>query len=127
MADPSNNQKENQTTRDYFHDRFVLLMLTINTFLAVVCIVSIFLRLGDTSSSYIEAYRANLGINAYSVGGVEQIISFAIFALAVLVGQFFLSLKFHPIRKQASWLIMLLASLLLLLSIIVGNSLLGLR
>lgn len=120
MADHSN-------THNYFHDRFVLLMLTINIFLTLLCIATILLRLGDTGSSYIQSFRANLGLNAYSAGGVGQIFSFAVFAVTVLAGQTFISLKLHPIRKQASWIVMLMACLLLVLTTIIGNSLLQLR
>lgn len=120
MADHSNIRK-------YFHDRFVLLMLTVNIFITIVCIVTILLRLGDTSGSYIQSYRGNLGLNAYSVGGVEQIISFIVFAVAVLAGQVWISLKLHPLNKQASRVVMLMAMLLLILCVVVSNSLLQLR
>ncbi len=113
--------------RKYFHDRFVLLMLTINVFLTVVAVSSVLLRLGDTSNIYIQTYRSNLGLDGYFRGGVEQLIAFAVFAVLVLVGQFFLSLKFHSVRKQASWIMMILGSLLLVLTLLVSNALLELR
>lgn len=118
---------EHPHAKKYFHDRFVLLMLTINIFLTIVCIAAVLFRLGDTSSSYIDAYRANLGLDAYSVGGVSQIIAFAIFSVLVVVGQGFLSFRLHRIRKEVAWMVMALATLLLILSIIVSNSLLQLR
>lgn len=113
--------------KKYFHDRFVLLMLTINIFLTLVITASILLRLGDTGNSYIQSYQANLGLNAYKVGGVGQILSFIVFAFTVLIGQFLISLHFHSIRRHASWIIMVLAMLLLILCLIVSNSLLRLR
>lgn len=113
--------------KKYFHDRFVLLMLTINVFLTFVIIALIMLRLGDTGASYVQSYRANLGLNAYKAGGVEQTISFAVFAVVVLAGQTWLSLKFHEIRKHASWIVMMLAFLLLVLTLIISNALLQLR
>ena len=118
---------DHSNIRKYFHDRFVLLMLTVNSFLTVVVIASVLLRIGDTSNSYIQSYRQNLGLNAYSAGGPEQIISFAVFAVFVLAGQFYISLKMHPIRKHVSWMIMLMGSLLLVLALIVSNALLQLR
>ncbi|MGI9028094.1 MAG: hypothetical protein ACR2FM_04635 [Candidatus Saccharimonadales bacterium] len=116
-----------QHLKKYFHDRFVLLMLTINIFLTFVAVAIILLRLGDTGNSYIQAYRSNLGFNQYQAGGVEQIISFAVFAVAVLVGQFVISLRFHSIRRHVSWSVMMLATLLLVLTLIISNSLLQLR
>lgn len=113
--------------RKYFHDRFVLVALTINVFLTLLAIAFVTLNLGDTGSSYIQSYRSNLGLNAYQVGNVGQIISFAVFSVAVLVGQFVISLKFYGIRKHVSWIIMVLGMLLLVLSLIVSNALLQLR
>ena len=113
--------------RKFFHDRFVLLMLTINVFLTFLCVALVLFKLGDTGSSYIQSYRSNLGLNAYSAGGLGQIISFAVFAVIVMIGQFFISLRLYGVRKHASWTIMLLAALLLVLSILISNSLLGLR
>lgn len=122
-----NETTQNPHLRKYFHDRFVLLMLTINVFLTIVCVAFVLLRLGDTSNSYIQAYRSNLGLGGYQGGGVGQLISFAVFAVLVLIGQFFISLKFHAIRKHAAWTMMVLAALLLVLCLTVSNSLLGLR
>lgn len=113
--------------RKYFHDRFVLVALTINVFLTLLAIAFVTLNLGDTGSSYIQSYRSNLGLNAYQVGNVGQIISFAVFSVAVLIGQFVISLKFYGIRKHVSWIIMVLGMLLLVLSLIVSNALLQLR
>lgn len=113
--------------KKYFHDRFILLMLTVNVFLTFVTIASTLLRLGDTGNDYIQAYRGNLGFNAYSVGGAEQIVSFAVFAVIVLVGQFIFSYKLHEVRKEVSWIITVLGMLLLILTLIVSNALLGLR
>lgn len=118
---------EHSNTHKYFHDRFVLLMLTINIFLTFVCVATILLRLGDTGNSYIQSYRANLGLNAYSAGNIGQIISFAVFAVTVLIGQTIISLKLHSIRKHVSWIAMVMAMLLLVLCTIVSNALLQLR
>lgn len=122
-----NKETSRQHLKKFFHDRFVLLMLTVNLFLAFIAVTLILLNLGDTSNSYIQSYRANLGLNAYKVGGVEHIISFVVFTVMVLVGHFIISLRLHSIRRHASWAIMLLAALLLILCILVSNSLLRLR
>lgn len=121
------NETSRQNLKKYFHDRFVLLMLTINIFLTFVTVAVILLNLGDTSNSYIQAYRSNLGLNAYQVGGVGQIISFAVFAVAALVAQILISVRFYSIRKEASWTILVLGTLLLILTLIVSNALLQLR
>lgn len=117
----------NPILKKYFHDRIVLLLLTVNVFLTIVCIAAVLLRIGDVSSNYITSYRSNLGLNAYSVGGVWQMISFAVYAGLVLVGQFFVSLRMYAIRRAMAWTTMLLGTLLLVLCLIISNSLLGLR
>lgn len=122
-----NKETSRAHLKKYFHDRFVLLMLTVNIFLTLVITALILLRLGDTGNSYIQAYRSNLGLNAYKVGGVGQILSFIVFAFSVLAGQFLISLHFHSIRRPASWIVMILAMLLLILCLIVSNALLRLR
>lgn len=122
-----NKETSRAHLKKYFHDRFVLIMLAINISLTLVITALVSLRLGDTGNSYIQAYRSNLGLNAYKVGGVEQILSFIVFAVSVLIGQFVISLHFHTIRRHASWIIMILAMLLLVLCLIVSNSLLRLR
>jgi hypothetical protein len=113
--------------KKYFHDRFVLLMLTINSFLALFITASILLRLGDTSDVYIKSYRENLGLNGYEAGGLGQILSFIIFAGFILIMQFALSLRIYHLRKQVAWAVMILGGVLLLLSLIVSNALLELR
>lgn len=122
-----NKETSRAHLKKYFHDRFVLLMLTINIFLTLIIAAVVLLRLGDTGNSYIQAYRSNLGLNAYKVGGVGQILSFIAFAVLVLAGQFLISLHFHTVRRHASWIIMILAMLLLILCLVVSNSLLRLR
>jgi hypothetical protein len=113
-------------TRRYFHDRFVLLMLTINLFLACVSLVGILARLGEPGDTYVHQFRANLGLNAYDAGGAGEIVSFAVFAVFIFAAQLILSLRLYPIRKAASWMIMTLAMLLLVLTLIVSNALLAL-
>lgn len=117
----------NSLLKEYFHDRIVLLLLTVNVFIAILCVATVLLRLGDFGSNYIQSYRSNLGLNAYSVGGTGQMISFALYAVLIVAGQFFVSLRFYAIRRAVAWIVMLLATLLLVLCLIISNSLLGLR
>ncbi len=69
-------------SKKYLHDKFVLLLASINIFLALLCAVLILLRLGvgQGSEGYIVQYRANLGISAYKTGSVTTILSFVLFA-----------------------------------------------
>ncbi len=113
--------------RAFFHDRFVTLMLSVNSFLLVLIIVSILLRLGDTGDGYVVQYRANLGLDGYRVSDIKEILSFIIFAIIVFSFQFVLGVRMHHLSKKMTHAILLLTSVLLILALLVSYSLLGLR
>ncbi len=115
--------------KKYFHDRLILLLLSVNGFLAFLCIALVFLRLGAAAGSqgYIVQYRANLGISAFKTGGVSTIVAFAFFALIVLAAQVALSIRTYEIRRELSVAILGLGLPLLVLAVIVSNALLVLR
>ncbi len=114
-------------TTKYFHDRWVLLLLSANAFLTLLTVVSVLTRLQGGGDGFIVQYRGNLGISAFKTGGVEQIISFVAFALLVFGIHAFLSWKTYQIRHQLSVVILVLGFLLLLTGVIVSDSLLTLR
>jgi hypothetical protein len=115
-------------SKKYFHDHLVLLLLSINAFLAIAGSIFILVRLSTThGNGFIVQYRATLGIDAYKSGSVLEIFSLVAFALLVLVVHSVLSLRTYPIHRQLSVAILSLGILLLVLTIIVSNSLLVLR
>ncbi|HTE22727.1 MAG TPA: hypothetical protein VK674_06870 [Candidatus Limnocylindria bacterium] len=112
----------------YFHDRLVVLLLSINTFLALLGGILVLFRLDAGGSDvYIVQYRANLGLSAFKRGGSAPLLSFAVFGLLVLAVHVILSMRVYPVRRQFAITILAMASLLLCLSIIVSNALLILR
>lgn len=114
--------------RTYFHDHFVLLLLTVNTFLALFTVIFVFLRLSSSSgSSYIVQYRSNLGVSAFKTGSVSEIVSFAVFALLLLAVNAVLSYKTYSINRNLSISVLSLGILLLVLDILVSNALLMLH
>lgn len=113
------------TPRKYFHDRIVLLLLSINAFLAIASSIAILLRIDpDPNTTYAIQYRARLGINAFQSGSSTEIVSFAVFALFVFGFHFYLSRKAYHIKRHFSIAFLGLGTLLLSLSIIVSNALL---
>ena len=115
-------------TQKYFRDRLVLLLLTVNIFLAALATILILLRVsGGHGSGYFVQYRANLGLNAYTVGSVWGILAFAVFAVAVAAFHWLISLRIYHIRRPLSVAILASATLLLVLTLIVSNALLVLR
>ncbi|MDB5175916.1 MAG: hypothetical protein JWM81_774 [Candidatus Saccharibacteria bacterium] len=116
------------TPKKYFHDHLVLLLLSVNVFLALAAVVSVLLRLvSSQGGGYIIQFRPTLGIGAYQSGSVFELISFAGFAILVAVAHGLLSMRAYHIRRQLALAILSLGILLLLLAIIVSNSLLALR
>ena len=116
------------STKQYFHDHFVLLLLSINAFLALAGSLFILLRLGTShGNGYIVQYRPSLGINEYQTGGITGLLSFVVFALLVFGIHAVLSHKIYRIHRQLAIAVLSLGILLLLMTIIIGNALLALR
>jgi hypothetical protein len=116
------------TPKKYFNDHFVLLLLSINAFLAVSGVIFILMRLSTShGSSYIVQYRPSLGINQYQTGSVLELISFSVFAVLVMTINSALSYRVYKIHRQLAVVILSLGVLLLVLTIIISNALLLLR
>ncbi|HSX45504.1 MAG TPA: hypothetical protein VLG27_00690 [Candidatus Saccharimonadia bacterium] len=116
------------TSKKYFHDHFVLLLLSVNAFLAVAGSIFILLRLSSShGTGYIVQYRSSLGINAFKTGGVIDILAFVVFAFLVLATHVLLSLGAYRVHRQLAIAILSLGILLLTLTVIVSNALLVLR
>lgn len=115
-------------SKKYFHDHFILLLLSVNAFLAVAGSIFILLRLSTShGTGYIVQYRASLGINAFKTGQVIDILGFIVFAILALAIHTALSLRAYHIHRQLAITILSLGILLLVLAIIVSNALLVLR
>ena len=116
------------STKKYFHDHIVLLLLSINVFLAIAGSIFTLIRLTTShGNGYIVQYRSNLGINAFKTGDITEILSFVAFAMLVLVIHLVLSLRVYHIHRQLALVILGLGIVLLLLGIIVSNALIVLR
>lgn len=114
--------------KKYFHDRMVLLLLSVNTFVALLASILILLRLdGGRTDGYIVQYRANLGLSAFKTGSASTLISFIIFAALVLVFHTLLSIKVYHLRRHFAVVVLAMALLLLVLGMVVSNALLVLR
>jgi hypothetical protein len=112
----------------YIHDRLVLLLLTANTFFAVLTAVWILLRLDSSRhEGYIVQYRPSLGLSAFYKGDNVGILSFAAFSMFVLAFHTLLSIKVYGIRRHLALVILGMGLLLILLSLVISNALLLLR
>lgn len=114
--------------KKYLQDRLILLLLSINVFLAVVTSVWVLFKLDPgRSAGYIVQYRASLGISALKTGGATELAAFIGFAVLVLVLHTVLSIKAYNIRREASVVMLMFGVLLLTMAWIVSNALLTLR
>lgn len=115
-------------TRPYFHDRKVLLLLTVNSFLAVVLLIISLLPLsGSEGGTVISEYRSNLGLDGYRAGHLGDIASFGAFALIVYGFQIVVSMRLYEERKNSSLIVLGLTTVLLVFALIAVNALLELR
>jgi hypothetical protein len=116
------------STKKYFHDHLVLLLLSVSVFLAVFGSIFTLVRLGTGhGTGYIVQYRSSLGINAFEKGGLTDILSLVFFAAIVLVVGIAISLRAYRIHRQLALAMLSLTVLLLLLAVIISNALLALR
>ncbi len=112
--------------KTYFHDRIVLFLLTVNSFVVLVSSLSIILRLSGGSQVHYGQYRSNLSLSGYIPGGKEVFVQFIIFSLLVLLFHTVLSIRVYDIRKHFARSILALGLLLIIVAAIVSNALLGL-
>ncbi|HEY5442725.1 MAG TPA: hypothetical protein VIJ68_04260 [Candidatus Saccharimonadales bacterium] len=114
--------------KTYFHDHLVMLLLSINAFLALGGSLFILLSLETGhSNGYIIQCRdcSNMAaVNRFTNGGVAGLLSFVAFAALVLAAHAVLSHKAYKIHRQLAIAILALGVLLLTLTVIVSNALL---
>lgn len=114
--------------KNYFQDRLVVLLLSVNTFLTLLCGVLILLKLDSgRAEGYIIQYRSNLGLSAFKSGDASTLISFILFSILVMIFHTLLSIRVYHIRRQFTVTVLAMGTLLLTVSIIVSNALLVLR
>lgn len=115
------------TPKKFFHDHWILLLLSINAFLALLVIVSVLLQLGSSNSAgYIVQYRPILEIDTYKAGNVIEIFGFIVFSLLALGAHVVLSLRAYRVRRQLALVVLGLGVLLQVLALIISNALLSL-
>lgn len=115
--------------KKYFYDKIVLLLLSILTFLSLVSILNVLVRVsaGGSSADYFVEYRSSAGISAFQTGDVVAVMSFVVFVLLTLALSSFLSMKTFRIKRELSIIVLSLGIVLTLVAAIVSNALLALR
>jgi hypothetical protein len=111
--------------KNYFHDRLILLLLSVNTFLAGLMSVLILLRLDSSrAESYIVQYRASLGVNSFKSGDGSTFIGFIVFGIFIVVMHTLLSMRVYSQHRRYAIVALSLALLLLIMALFVSNALL---
>jgi len=113
--------------KQYLHDRFLLLIGSVNAFLTLLLTILVLARLDTSHSSYIVQYRANVAIDAFKSGSSTELYGFIVFGLLVFVFHLLISSRVYLIHRQLAAVVLGLGTLLLVLSLIVSNALLVLR
>ena len=115
----------------FFHDRLILLLLSVNVFLTFAASAFMLIQLSSShGNGYIVQCRdcSNIAdINRFTKGSVTELLAFILFAFLMLGINFLLSMRCYRIHRQLAIVILGLGVLLLLLTIIVSNALLVLR
>lgn len=118
-------------SKKYFHDHLVMLLLSVNIFLAIGGSLFVLISLSTgNSNGYIVQCRDcsnTLAVNRFTNGDLIELLSFVAFALIVLGVHAVLSLRAYKVHRQLALAILALGILLLTLMIIISNSLLTLR
>ncbi|MEI9913615.1 MAG: hypothetical protein WDN66_01215 [Candidatus Saccharibacteria bacterium] len=118
-------------SKKFFHDHYILLLLTVNIFLFLAVMSFVIVRLsGLHSTSYIVQCRNcsdPTATNKYLVGSVTSLLSFIVFSFVVLAVNTALSLKSYNIHRQLAITLLSLGILLQVLTLVVSNALLVLR
>jgi hypothetical protein len=115
--------------KKYFYDKIVLLLLSILSFLVVITVLSVLIRItaGQGSGDYFIEYRSNAGISAFQTGDLMAVLSFIAFVGVTLIISVVLSMKSYRIKREISLIVLALGIVLTLVAAIVSNALLALR
>lgn len=117
-------------SKNFFHDRLMLLLVSINAFLVLVSSLLLVYLLTNTThlQGLWSEYRTNLGpIDKYHApGSVSTYVGFIVFSVFIFVFHLLLSRRTYHIRRHFSVLVMSLGTLLIVLTAIVSTALLGL-
>lgn len=113
--------------KKYFHDRAILFLLTINVFIFVAGSLVTTYRLTDSPDVLYGQFRSNLGTSGYFPGDQQTFVQFIIFALLVCVFHAVMSVRVYHISKHLARITLAVGTLLLILTAVVSNALLGLR
>ena len=117
--------------KNYFHDHYILLLLSINIFLGVLLSVFVIVRLNSTNSANYIIQCRNCSdpnaLNKYINGNTLGLVSFIVFSFLIIIISSVLSYRTHTLNKNLSIVILYIGILLEIVGLLVSNSLFVLR
>ncbi len=120
--------KDMQIPKKFFHDRIILLLITVLAMLLAAGVSLILLKFDASNNpATIVAFRPNVIGNNYVSGHPIDIYSLAVFMVLTSAGAALLSAHIYEVRRYLSIFILATSVLLMILSVIVANSLISLQ
>ncbi len=117
-----------QIPKKFFHDRIILLLITVLAMLLAAGVSLILLKFDASNNpATIVAFRPNVIGNNYVSGHPIDIYSLAVFMVLTSAGAALLSAHIYEVRRYLSIFILATSVLLMILSVIVANSLISLQ
>lgn len=111
--------------KHYFHDKTILVLLSLNLILFLFAALFVLLRIDPAEgTTHIIQYRSNLGIGAFKTGSLFELQMFALFALVQFVFSTVLSIRLFVHRRHLAVGILGLTTFVLLLTPVVADALL---
>mgnify|MGYP001176872202 CR=1 FL=1 len=122
-------------SKHFLQDQRVLVLVSINVFMALLAIVLVVLKLiaSQGKTTYVTQFRSQPNAIDFVTGGVGfngtaiDMVSFIVAALSFMALGILLAYRAHSIHRQLAVATLSLTSVLLLFLIAVSNILLGLR
>jgi len=113
------------TKNKFFHDRVVLILLSLNVIISMISSLIILLRLVNLPTDYYPFVQGRFpsGQKIYNTGSITSLYSLVIFILLMLGINSFLSYRTYPYKKDLSMIILSLSLLLVVLTYLVSQSL----
>ncbi|MCA9332336.1 hypothetical protein KDA00_00500 [Candidatus Saccharibacteria bacterium] len=111
--------------KKYFHDRIVLLLISVTVFLAFLQLVLVLLGITSGGKLNLVQYRPNLGLSGYTYDTSPiPYINFILFGFIVTVLNIIISIKIYSTKRYYAITVLCMGLLLVILSLIVSNALL---
>ena len=114
--------------KKFFHDRTVLLLITLMAILVVIGVSVVLLRFDvSRNPTTIVAYRPNITGTQYISGKPIDIYSLAVFMIMASVAAVLISSRVYNAKRYAALFMLSSTIFLLILSTIVANSLISIQ